>query len=380
VRASTRVRESLRAASLGVALLAIAAGRTTSVRADDEIFVSNYESNTINVYARTASGDVAPVRTIRTALDQPHTLGADLLRRELFVANNRYEFQNPSIMVYDLGASFRGNDQPKRSIAGPTTLLDRPAGLLVDPAHDELYVANDLDSGSAILVFPLDASGDVAPTRILQGPKTGIEGPIGLALDLSRDELFVVNYKVADGGSVTVFPRTASGNATPLRVIQGTSTGFYRPQGIAIDPAHDEIIVANSFFGTASPGSISVFARTDSGNVTPVRQIAGPSTGLCNPIGMVLDGASDEIVVVNSRAGTAPCRQSVTVYARAASGDAAPVRRIGPGPHCALTNAESVLVTRTSSAPAPPSRRPHRTPPPGSPGSRVKDARAARPR
>ena len=318
------------------------------VLAADEVFVLNYYGGSIHVYPRAANGDVPPTRSIQTGLSLPHDVAIDLLHRELFVPNNQPAGQIPAINAYDLDAGMPGvGDAPKRTISGAATLLARPAGLLVDSVHQELYVANDVDVNAPILVFPLSADGNVAPSRILQGPLTTLRGPIGLALDLVHDELIVVSYKVDDEGSITTFPRTAQGDVAPTRTIQGTLTGFNRPQAVALDLVHNELIVANSFFdNTVSLGGLLVFPRTANGNVAPIRQITGPSTGLCNPIGMTLDRVHDELFVTNAAANSA-CQPSVVVFARSAGGNAAPLRTIGPGPNCDLNNPEGVAVTTT---------------------------------
>jgi Lactonase, 7-bladed beta-propeller len=327
------------------ALAALGAGYQFPVAAAaDEIYVSNYTANTITVYVRTANGDVWPIRTIQTGLDHPHTLGMDLLHQELFVPNNLMDVQQPAVNVYDLDASYPGNDSPKRTITGALTGLNRPSGLAVDSVNQELYVANDVVGGSSITVYPLGANGNVAPVRTLQGALTGIEGPIGMAVDPVHDELIVASYRVAGDGTISVFPRTADGNVLPLRTIQGTLTGFNRPQGLALDLVHDEIVVANSYFSTSSPGNVLVFARSASGNVAPLRQISGPDTALCNPIGLVLDLVNGEIVTANSNFGTGACAQSVTTYTRTATDDATPVREIGPGPVSALSNPTSLAL------------------------------------
>ena len=313
----------------------------------DMIYVSNYNTNSLNVFERTANGDVSPVRVIRTGLNQPHTVERDLLLQELFVANNLPSTQNPAINVYDMTASYPGNDLPKRTITGTLTQLNRPAGITVDSVNRELYVANDVPANSFITVYPLGANGNVAPLRVLQGPATGLDGPIGISVDLVNNEILVSSYRAADAGSIAVFPRTASGNVAPIRLIQGPNTGFNRPQRLALDLANDEIIVANSAFDTASPGNLLVFNRLASGNVSPKRQVAGPNTALCNPVGLVLDAVNDTIVVSNSQVGTSGCSVSVATYARTASGDAAPISKIGPGPLSLLSDSEGVTVTTT---------------------------------
>lgn len=336
------VGRMLRSISLSFAMAASLA----PAFAADEVFVSNYYGGSIHVFARTANGDVTRTRAIRTGLSLPHDVAIDLLHRELFVPNNQPAGQDPAINAFDLDAGSPGlGDAPRRTISGPLTLLNRPAGLVVDSIHQEMYVANDTDVNSPILVFPLSADGNVAPSRIIQGPLTTLAGPIGLALDLIHDELIVVCYKTANEGSITTFARTAQGNAAPIRTIQGALTGFNRPQAVALDLAHNELIVANSFFdNTASLGGLLVFSRTAAGNVAPIRQITGTNTGLCNPIGMTLDRAHDELFVTNAAANPA-CQPSVGVFARAASGNAAPLRKIGPGENCDLNNPEGVAVT-----------------------------------
>src|SRR4051812_12339369 len=85
----------------------------------------------------------------------------------------------------------------------------------------------------------------------------------------AQNELFITN----DGGnSVTVFPRTATGNPAS-RIIAGAATGLSRPKGIAVDTVNNEIYVAN--FQT---NSITVYPIGANGNVAPVRTISGGST------------------------------------------------------------------------------------------------------
>lgn len=334
-------------------IVALALGCLAPARGADQILVANYSSDVVVAFPRTASGDVAPERTIAEGLKRPHTVAIDPVAGEMFVSNNLYAAQGPAIDVYDVAAGLPGSESPKRRIAGPLTGLNRPAGLAVDPVHRELYVANDLDSGSSITVYPLGANGNVAPLRTLKGPATGLAGPIGMAVDFVHDELLVANYKVSGGGSIVVFPRTATGNFPPLRTVQGPQTRFDQPQGLVLDLVHDEIVVANSSFLSGAPGSLLVFRRTAAGDAAPIRSIGGPASGLCNPIGIALDLAHDEILAANSHFSSYPCESSVTVYERSADGDAAWVRRVGPGPLSGLDHPSSVVPSASSPCPPP---------------------------
>jgi hypothetical protein len=55
--------------------------------------------------------------------------------------------------------------------------------------------------------------------------------PSGLAVDLVNNELVVANRS---DDSVTVYPRTASGNTAPLRTLTGAATGLGGPESVAV--------------------------------------------------------------------------------------------------------------------------------------------------
>ena len=72
------------------------------------------------------------------------------------------------------------------------------------------------------------------------------------------------------GATVEVDAEQGRGDAKPLRVVQGEKTGLDFPMGLAADVEHDEFAVANN-----GGNSVLVFSRTAQGNVAPVRTIAG---------------------------------------------------------------------------------------------------------
>lgn len=292
-------------------LLAVASTRASF--AQDEIFVTNQDNNSVTVYARTASGDAVPVRTIAgasTGLSTPEGVAFDAIHGEIFVVNSGAL----SVTVYPRNAN--GNTAPSRTISGPSTALTAANAIAVDPIHGEIYV--DGSNAGFVNVYPRTADGDVAPIRTLAGATTTLHAPQGLALDLVHDELLVTSlfepaFPTPD--RVLVFSRTASGNVAPLRTIAGASTGLNGPAGLAVDPYHDEIVV------TSNP-SVSVFSRTANGDVPSLRKIVGGSTGLSCPIGLIDDLTHDELIAVNFCIGT------VTSYTRTATGDATPLRTI----------------------------------------------------
>ena len=130
-------------------------------------------------------------------------------------------------------------------IQGPQTQLDWPTALAVHPDRGEIFVAND--TGNSVIVFPIDASGNVAPIRVLKGPRTMIKNPTGIALDLENNELWVANF---GSHAATVFEFDAEGNVPPKRVIRSAPLGTPSPKlsnahTVAFDSKRGEILVAN---------------------------------------------------------------------------------------------------------------------------------------
>lgn len=152
-------------------------------------------------------------------------------------------FEPPSINIYSRGAS--GNTAPLRVIQGPRTQLNWPATLALHEGRGEIFVANDVDD--SVLVFRVTDSGDVAPTRVIKGPRTQLQNPTGIAVDQTNDELWVAsmgNYTLA------AFPIAADGDVAPLRQIRGGPEGgsfnmVGNPGAVGYDSRRQEILVPN---------------------------------------------------------------------------------------------------------------------------------------
>ena len=152
-------------------------------------------------------------------------------------------FDGPSITVYPKDAV--GDVAPLRVIQGPKTQMNLPAAIAVDPEHGEIFVVND--GTHSITVYPEDASGDVAPIRVIQGPKTQLMAPNGIAYDAQHGELFVANF---GNHAMTVYPRTANGDVAPLRMIRSAPLNtpapmMGNPHTVAYNAVREEILVAD---------------------------------------------------------------------------------------------------------------------------------------
>lgn len=167
------------------------------------------------------------------------------------------------------------NTRPSRVLGGQRTLLSRTMhDIRYDAVHDEILVTNPF--AQALLVFRGGASGEEAPLRIIQGSRTqlvgfGTGGLDRLDVDPVHNEIFVPN-----GDSVLVFAREATGNVAPLRVIRGSETQLQGTTVLAIDPVHNLLVVVDSGRRGGRGGAILIYNRTDNGNVKPRAVIRGP--------------------------------------------------------------------------------------------------------
>ncbi len=192
--------------------------------ATDEIYVTNYDGDTLTVYDRSADGDVAPKRSYSgpaSGLSNPEHLFLDLDNQEIFVAN----YGNGQITVYDMAAS--GSAVTAKRTIGAIQ-LGGVTGILVDAANNEVIVSNR--SPDWVLAFDrVTDSATATPSRIIP-QEAGFNRPWGILLD--QDELFVANL---GGPSLNVYDRTADSSTTvPKRSVAGTSTGVVSPTSIEI--------------------------------------------------------------------------------------------------------------------------------------------------
>ena len=235
-------------------------GHPFQMAVDEEkqlIYMSIQSDNAIEVYRKQADAEEKPLRTIKgndTRLADAHGLVIDTKNKLIFVSNfgnvklrgrdgGYGKFEPPSITVYPMEAS--GNVKPLRVIQGPKTTLNWPAHMALHQERQELFVANDADN--SILVFRATDDGDASPLRVIKGPKTGIKYPPGLALDEKLNELYVANM---GSPSITVFSATADGDAPPLRTIRGGPPGAVglmigNPGAVGYDSKRDQILVPN---------------------------------------------------------------------------------------------------------------------------------------
>jgi DNA-binding beta-propeller fold protein YncE len=272
-------------------------------------------------------------------------IAMDSERGEIIMADDN----RSSLLAYDV--EFEPSDrstEARRAISGPKTHLGYTCTLAISPEHNEVYTV-DNDWKDNMTVYPLDAKGETAPIRELNVD----HGAWGIFLDRKNDEMFVTTEHV---NKISVYRRTANGDDDALRYIQGAKTGLADPHGIYVDSESNEIFVTNHghwretkpgeggtlFWGKRAmvrgtraggtplapstgkflPASITVYSRTASGDVAPLRTIQGPNTKLNWPLGIYLDPVNGQLVVANSG------DNSILFFDKNANGDVAPARLI----------------------------------------------------
>ena len=306
--------------------------------------VNNDTLDTLVIFNREAKGDVPPTRELHTP-HRTYGIAVDETKEEMYLTVQ----DSPMIVVYNKSAA--GQDQPKRVIRGNKTQMADVHGIALDTKNGYIFVANygngalyeeggdptagllsnrprgatrpgdnttataapaaaNFDDGPgmrrkqgsgyfvepSITVYRLDAEGDVAPIRTIQGPKTKLNWPAHIFFDEDRNDLYVAN----DGGhNVLIFKGDANGDVAPSRVIAGPKSKVKNPTGVFVDPRNKEIVVSNMGNHMAT-----VYPMDANGDVAPLRIIRGapldtPALQIGNPGAVAYDTRRDEILVPN---------------------------------------------------------------------------------
>jgi hypothetical protein len=168
-----------------------------------------------------------PLRVIHDPSAGFSSVAVDPLRNEIVMTDENL-FQ---IVVYDRLTNTPPSadmSEPKRAISGLNTKIEFQCGVYIDPATGDIYAVNN-DTVDALVIFSRNAKGNVPPDREIQTP----HGTFGVAVNELAQELFLT---VQHDSAVVVYRKSASGEEHPIRLLQGDRTGLADPHGIAIDP------------------------------------------------------------------------------------------------------------------------------------------------
>lgn len=236
------------------------------------------------------------------------------LKRCIIVGSQSLYKNKPLSSVLFFARNANGNVSPAGEIQGSKTMLSLPTGLATD-SHYNIYVAN---YNSTITVYAAGAEGNVVPIRTIAGAKTLLNAPAGIAID-SRDRLYVAENQ---DNRILVYARDANGNSAPIRVISGANTQLSAPWGLGFDSQSNLYVADNG----PNDCCITVYAPGANGDTAPIRTIEGSATELQGPAGLAVD-ASGYVYVVNSNS----VNWEVGVFAPDANGNQAPVSYFAGG-------------------------------------------------
>jgi len=375
-RQRTKGRPGKGILALGVALLiglGTSQGRLGTAIANAQ---SKAHFNFAKVFGSAGGGNLAPCRVISDPYPEFNTIGMDTKNGLVVISDTNMK----SLLVYHINeaSNSSGATRAIAQIKGPATYLSYATGVALDPARRMMCVTEN-DVGDDVACFPYGANGDYKasvlavphgsyglafsqrlhqmalsiehneqiifyrtgatgaelPLRSIRGPHTQMADPHGIYWDDVNHEIGAVNHgnwsqaywdvDYNGGGhyqppSITIFADNAKGDVPPLRVIQGRHTQLNWPSGIAVDPVHNEIAVANT-----AGHSVLIFSRTASGDVKPLRVIRGPHSKIVTPMSVAFDLAHNTLWVTNFG-------HSAMVFDRTAEGDATPLRFIRNAP------------------------------------------------
>ena len=177
-----------------------------------------------------------------------------------------------------------GEEPPIRTIQGPhTQIISATNGvdrIAIDPVNNEILIGSRTHQ---ILVFNREANGDVAPIRVLGGPDSEIGTNPPLRVDPVNNVILVSGQ-----AGISVFDRTATGNVKPRAIIRGAG-----PQGGAAQfEVYNGMIIA--------PRGDYTYAwslHDTDGTVRPILKIPTPLGPRAAQPGIALDPAHKEVLV-----------------------------------------------------------------------------------
>jgi 6-phosphogluconolactonase (cycloisomerase 2 family) len=238
--------------------------------ANDRLFVANQGTSAILIFehASTKSGNVVPDRVISgasTLLVSPVDVQLDATRDLLYVADGA------QVLVFATASTVSGNVAPARNISAGFTI----ASLLIDSAGDHMFLANSSSNAVNVYDGASTLNNVVSANRILSGSQTQLSAPSGLRIDGSG-RLVVSDFGSA---SITIYAgaATVNGNTAPAATINGSNTHLSNPSQIAVVSSSGELFIAD---GAAASVVFFNNLSTATGNASPTNVINGSNTGL----------------------------------------------------------------------------------------------------
>ena len=306
------------------------------------LFVANGSGPNVLTFKATANGDVAPTAILKSTsvFSQPEGVVIDQLG-DILVGDEGAQ----SLLTFPYAVSGVRDIPPTTAIAG------LKAGAIALDAFGNIYVVDEAPSetgGGSVVVISAGST-----TQSCTISYSGFVDPEGIAIDSSTENIWVSDVGTTPP-TIFEFPAVSGGcPTTPIATLSGASTTMQYPYAVTFDTTGNLWVAdAGSYAATVGPDQVLEFSSsslTGSGNidVAPQNTITGAATKLNGPEGIAI-GPGDETIVTNDGAGAST--SSITTYASAATGNAAPIRTIA-GSKTGLNEPEQVWFFAPSVAP-----------------------------
>jgi hypothetical protein len=168
---------------------------------------------------------------------------------------------------------------------------------------NQVLVAVARPRGNAIEIFNGGSGGKQRPVRVISGSRTDLgscPGPLSRCdeVSITLSPLTGLIYAaVSDGPSRThicVFAGNASGNARPVRVIEGRATGLDRKviTGIAVSRRDGAIYVMAKTGSDFGAGHIVAYGRHAHGDSSPLRMFTDRTSHFADALGLAILGVA----------------------------------------------------------------------------------------
>lgn len=174
----------------------------------------------ILVFPREAHGNVAPIRVIRSP-NMGHSLVVDPVNNVLVVA-------------------YSASQGTERRI------WSRPW----EQVHQQQQGRGSGGGGGALQIFNRTDSGDVTPRAVIQGPKTGLHSITQMQVHPSKGWIIATQISnqieiQQEQAAIGVWHISDSGDVPPRWKIEGSRTGLKKPRGVAFNVKNKELYVAD---------------------------------------------------------------------------------------------------------------------------------------
>lgn len=241
------------------------------VPTSDRIFVRDAWTGSISSVA-SANPGVGSL-TIDTAISGPNTNLGNINDMVLDIANDRlYVANSTSILVFNNVSTATGNVAPSRTIT--STSFGAISHLFYDDVNDDLYATDDL-KGVWVISDISGKNGNITPSRQLINSFNASSYSIqGVAVDLDLDLLYVsVRGLSPSFEQIQVFNNARAVDGTmlsPDRVFTSNNTGG-NPGQIVLDEVNDRLFMVDS-----GSNAVRVFdtVSTLAGSIDPDRTIS----------------------------------------------------------------------------------------------------------